>query len=383
MTSLLPVTIIVPTYNEAANVDALVSRIAALPDARRYEVLFVDDSDDDTPDVVERVAADAAISVRLLHRDRPVGGLSGAVIEGLRAASNDTCVVMDGDLQHPPEVIPDLVARFEESDANVVVASRYVGGGSAKGLAGLRRNVVSRTTTALTKAMFPLRLRDCTDPMTGFFLVDRSQIDLDRLAPRGFKILLEILARHNLRVSEIPFSFAERHAGKSKANIPQGLQFFLQLARLRFGKMSTFAVIGALGAVANLGIMFVLTQWGMSYIWAAVIAAEATIIGNFVLQERFVFREMLGDASSMWSRFAKSFTFNNAEALIRIPVLALMVETWHISSVLAAAITLAVAFIARYAFHALVVYAPRKNTSSTTERIIDEIDEQITSPGEL
>src|SRR5690606_13402300 len=116
--------------------------------------------------------------------------------------------------------------------------------------------------------------------------------------------------------------------------------------------------IGGLGALANLAIMFVLTQLGMGYVWAAIIAAEVTIVGNFLLQERFVFREMLDQASGGWLRFAKSFSFNNAEALIRIPILALMVETWHISSVLAAAITLAVAFIARYAFHALVVYAP-------------------------
>ncbi len=160
MTSLLPVTIVVPTFNEAPNVEALVSRIVALPDSHRYEVLFVDDSVDDTPAEVARIAVEAPITVRLLHRDRPVGGLSGAVIEGLRAASNDACVVMDGDLQHPPEIVPDLVAQFAKGESDVVVASRYVGGGSSKGLSGFNRNIVSRTTTALTKAMFPLRLRD-------------------------------------------------------------------------------------------------------------------------------------------------------------------------------------------------------------------------------
>ena len=84
-----------------------------------------------------------------------------------------------------------------------------------------------------------------------------------------------------------------------------------------------------------------------------------------------------------WARFAKSFAFNNAEALVRIPILALMVESWHISAVLATAITLAFAFILRFVFHSLVVYAPRKSEPSRVRQFVEEIDEQLTSPGEL
>ncbi|MGW9112785.1 glycosyltransferase [Microbacterium sp. NPDC055683] len=381
----MDVTVVVPTFNEAGNVVELVSRLtAAAEDTLRIEILFVDDSTDRTPAVVLATAAAAAVPVRLIHRDAPVGGLSGAVIEGLRAASADVCVVMDGDLQHPPEVVPGLVARFRAGDADLVVASRYVRDGSSAGLADATRNLVSRVTTGLTKAMFPVRLHGCSDPMTGFFLVDRRRVDLVGLRPRGFKILLEILARQQLRIAEIPFDFAPRHAGTSKASMRQGVRFLAQLAALRFGKMSAFAVIGGIGAVANLAIMWLLTSLGVPYLWAAAIAAEATIIGNFVLQERFVFHEMLGDASRRRSRFAKSFAFNNVEALVRIPVLALLVETWHISSVLAAAITLAVAFVARYAFHALVVYAPaRDRRSPRANEVLDQIDEQVRAPGEL
>jgi dolichol-phosphate mannosyltransferase len=232
--------------------------------------------------------------------------------------------------------------------------------------------------------MFPLRLRDSTDPMTGFFLVDRTHVDLDNLRPRGFKILLEILARNDVAMTEVPFDFAERSAGSSKASVRQGLRFLAQLSVLKFGKMSGFALIGALGAVANIGIMAGLTRLGMSYVWAAIIAAEVTIVGNFLLQERFVFREMLGNASARWLRFAKSFSFNNAEALIRIPVLALLVETWHISSVLAATITLAVAFVARFAFHSLVVYAPQREGAPSRRRVFaQKVDEQAMQPGEL
>ena len=290
------------------------------------EIIFVDDSTDATPDVIREVAASAALPVRLIHRDRRTGGLGGAVLEGFAAAEADACLVMDGDLQHPPEEIRDLCARFSRGDVDVVVASRYAGGGTARGLADRSRILVSKASTSLTRAMFPIRLKDVSDPMTGFFLIDRRTVDAATLKPRGFKILLEILARRNLRVAEVPFDFADRYAGESKASVRQGMHFLTQLTALRFGKMSLFAVIGGLGALANLAIVWALTQLGVDYIVAAIIAAEMTIIGNFLLQERFVFQDMRGEASGVWPRFAKSFSFNNAEPLIRIPIVALMVS---------------------------------------------------------
>lgn len=380
----MDLSIVVPTFNESPNIAELVHRIAIATAGLEREILFVDDSTDDTPAEIERVAATSGLPVRLIHRSAPTAGLGGAVVEGLRSAHSDLCVVMDGDLQHPPEVIPEMVRMHRRTGADVVAASRYTGGGHATGLADAVRTAVSRGATLLTKAMFPLRLRDSTDPMTGFFLVDRSRLDVDRLRPRGFKILLEILARGDMSVAEVPFDFAERSAGDSKASFRQGMRFLAQLSVLKFGKMSGFALIGALGAVANIGIMAALTHAGMSYIWAAVIAAEVTIVGNFLLQERFVFREMLGSASARWVRFAKSFSFNNVEALVRIPMLALLVETWHISSVLAAAITLAIAFVARFAFHSLVVYAPQREGAPSRRRAFAQrIDEQAMQPGEL
>src|SRR5690349_17795023 len=200
--------VIVPTYNEALNVEPLVERLTAALAGIDAEVVFVDDSTDDTPRVVREVAATAAIPVRLIHRDQPVGGLGGAVMEGIASSSADLALVMDGDLQHPPEVIPSMLRRFGQGDVDVVVASRYSGEGTAHGLADRGRILVSKTSTLLTRAMFPIRLRSVTDPMTGFFLIDRTAIDAQALRPRGFKILLEILARTNLRAAEVPFDFA-------------------------------------------------------------------------------------------------------------------------------------------------------------------------------
>ena len=352
------VTVVVPTFNEGPNVAALVSRVrAAVPQA--VAVIFVDDSTDDTPAVIESVAATSDGLVRLIHRADPVGGLGGAVVEGIAAAPTDVVIVMDGDLQHPPETIPSLIERADETDADVVVASRYVGGGTADGLSDRMRVAVSRVSTTLTKSMFPIRLRQVTDPMTGFFLVDRSRIDWEGLRPRGFKILLEILARQNLDVAEVPFSFADRTAGESKASVRQGLRFITQLGYLRFGRMSAFAVVGVIGAVANLAIMQGLMLLGVGAVWASIVASVLTIIGNFLLIERFVFGDMRVNAAAAWNRFSKSFTFNAIEAVIRTVIISIAVNTWHISAILVAAVTLVIAFIVRYAFHALVVYAPR------------------------
>jgi dolichol-phosphate mannosyltransferase len=374
----------VPTYNEAPNVGELVRRVTAAVSGIDAEIIFVDDSIDDTPEVIRTIALDAALPVRLIHRDQRTGGLGGAVVEGFRAADADLCLVMDGDLQHPPEKIPEMLERFAQGDVDVVVASRYAGGGTSHGLADRSRVLVSKASTAVTKAMFPVRLRDVTDPMTGFFLISRAAVDLDGLRPRGFKILLEILVRRTFRVAEVPFHFADRHAGESKASLRQGVHFLTQLAALRFGKMSLFAVIGGLGAIANIAIVALLSGLGVDYIVAAVIAAEATIIGNFVLLERFVFADMRGQASGVWTRFAKSFAFNNAEAVIRIPIVALMVETGHISVVVATAVTLVVAFVVRFVFHSLVVYAPRKAGAPSSMRgALEKIDEQAMQPGEL
>lgn len=388
------VTIIVPTFNERDNVAELVARTAVALAGREAEILFVDDSSDDTAAEVARVAADSPIPVRVIHRVENSGGLGGAVVVGLEAAASDVCIVMDGDLQHPPELLPVLLDRYAQGDADVVAASRYIGGGDTSGLGTTVRFGVSRAATWLTRAMFPLRLARSTDPMTGFFLVDRSSLDVAALRPQGFKVLLEILARNDLRIAEMPMEFAERRHGSSKASMRQGATFLAHLARLRFGKMSLFALIGVIGALANLGIMWALTSAGVPYIWAAIIGAEVTIIGNFLLQERFVFADMRTDARGLGGRFAASFTFNNVEAALRIPVMALMVESWHISSVLATGLSLIVAFFARFLFHSLVVYAPQRRRRTDADagepkpdtaalRVIRAIDAEAMKPGEL
>ncbi|MGY1914918.1 glycosyltransferase [Blastococcus sp. SYSU DS0973] len=359
-------TVVVPTVNEGANAAPLVERLAAAMRGRRAEILFVDDSTDDTPQQIARLAAHADLPVRMIHRDAEerVGGLAGAVVAGISASRSDFVVVMDGDLQHPPEMVPAL--RDAAEDVDLSVASRY-GGGDSSGLGSTYRRWVSTGSTAIAQACFPRRVgRVCSDPMTGFFCVRRSAIDPSALRPRGFKILLEILARHDLRVRELPFTFGERAAGESKASWRTGLRFLRQLASLRLGRLSRFAAVGALGTIVNLAVMALLLAGPLSvnYVVAAIVAAEVSILHNFVLQERFVFPDLRDGAHRRTRRLAQHLVFNSVEAGIRLPLLVLLVETVGVWPLLAQAATLAAAFVIRFLFVSRVVYRPRRRRSA-------------------
>lgn len=227
-------TVIIPTMNEADNVAPLLARLQEAVAGIDAEILFVDDSSDDTPIVIAKVAETAGLPVRCLHRPIPQrNGLSGAVVRGLRESHGDYICVMDGDLQHPPSVVPILLERAVLSSADIVVASRQANRIGPVGLP-LTRALISNTLTLIARSLFPRSLKDVSDPLTGFFLVRRAALDIERLRPDGFKILLEILVRHpDLRAGELLFDFGLRHAGSSKADFREGMRFFRHVLRLR------------------------------------------------------------------------------------------------------------------------------------------------------
>jgi dolichol-phosphate mannosyltransferase len=230
------ITVLVPTRKEARNVVPLLTRLSKCV-STPTTVLFVDDSDDDTPEVVRREASGGyrQLDVQLLHR-RPIerrGGLGGAVLAGLARADTTWVCVMDGDLQHPPECVPELLAAGVAKNADLVVGSRYVPGGRNEGL-GLVRTAVSVGSTVLAKIVFPYRLREIHDPMSGFFLFRREALT-EPMTPRGFKILLEIAVRHpDLVRCEVPFVFVERTAGTSKGTVKEGFRYLRLLAEMRW-----------------------------------------------------------------------------------------------------------------------------------------------------
>jgi dolichol-phosphate mannosyltransferase len=178
------VSVVLPTREESGNVEAIAARLDKVLPGMSLEVIFVDDSDDDTPDAIRRIQSDRP--VRLLHRPpaKRWGGLGGAVVEGIQMARGQWVCVMDADLQHPPETIEDMVARAEETAAQVVVGSRFCAGGGV-GAFRRARKAMSRVSSRTALTMFP-GLRHVTDPMSGFFLVRRDALDLDQLHPHGF-----------------------------------------------------------------------------------------------------------------------------------------------------------------------------------------------------
>jgi dolichol-phosphate mannosyltransferase len=225
-------TLVIPTYNERDNIASLLGEIEQALAGTAWDVLFVDDSTDGTDAVIAGIGARDA-RVRLLRRDVNRGGLAGAVVEGLAAPGGAFVCVLDADLQHPPGKISELLARAQQTRADIVIASRYIPGGSAGGLAGPLRLLYSQGLRLLSKALFPRRLHGITDPLGGFFLVRRSVVEGVALRPVGYKILLEILVRCRWRrAREVPYQFQPRHAGASKADLRQGLLFLRHLGRL-------------------------------------------------------------------------------------------------------------------------------------------------------
>jgi glycosyltransferase involved in cell wall biosynthesis len=225
-------TLVIPTYNER---ECVVPLIAALDQALgeiAWQAVFVDDSTDGTDDVIAAVAAEDG-RVSLLHRAVNRGGLAGAVVDGLMSAQGQYVCVLDADLQHPPERIPAMLAAAREQGADVVVASRYIAGGSSGGLDGPMRQFYSRGLKRLSQFVFPRRLGRITDPLGGYFLLQRSITQGVELRPIGYKILLEILIRCRWHVAaEVPYRFQPRQYGASKADLRQGLRFLRHLGQL-------------------------------------------------------------------------------------------------------------------------------------------------------
>ncbi|AEV85040.1 dolichol-phosphate mannosyltransferase [Actinoplanes sp. SE50] len=228
--------IIVPTYNERDNVHALLDRLAAALPHTETEIVFVDDSTDDTVALLRDLARTYPMPITVHHRDDGAGGLGGAVVEGMRIARGEWIVVMDADLQHPPEIVPDLIAAGMRDGADLVVGSRYTAGGSTGGLADGYRKLVSRGSTLLVKTLFRNSLLAVSDPMSGLFAIRASSLDAGRLRPLGYKILLELIVRNRPgRVVEVPYTFQARFAGESKSTVSEGLRFLKHVGRLRLG----------------------------------------------------------------------------------------------------------------------------------------------------
>lgn len=228
--------LVIPTLCEAENIGGLLRHIRSIIDPLKiaYEILVVDDdSRDGTAEVVSAIAAEDP-RVRLLVR-KGERGLSGAVLYGWQRTDASILGVMDADLQHPPELLPKLLAPMLDG-RDLAIGSRYTPGGEL-GAWNPVRKLLSAAAVWVTWPLQKSRLR-AKDPMSGFFMVRRECLDQVKLQSAGFKLLLEILVRGRIRsVEEVPFIFGQRYRGASKANFRVAWDYARLLARLYAGRL--------------------------------------------------------------------------------------------------------------------------------------------------
>ncbi len=293
-----------PTYNEVDNLDELVRRIqqSCSPAGVEAEVVIVDDN---SPDGTGARAEELSKTqdVKVVHRAGKLG-LSSAVLEGFGVASNPILVVMDADLSHPPEKIPELVSKLESGEADVAVGSRYVKGGSVENWPFSRR-IVSKGATLLARWLTKVK-----DPMSGFFALKRSVIEGVKLDPVGYKIMLEILVKGKVaKVAEVPIHFANRKAGKSKLGGGEYFRYIDHVFRLYeykkpwLSKYIKFSAIGGLGAVINTAILWTASEvFGVYYLVGSVIAFCVAVTFNYYLNRRWTYRSK-GSVPRQYTQF--------------------------------------------------------------------------------
>ena len=288
--------VVVPTYNERANIPILVERLAHVLAGCDWEVLFVDDNSPDGTAAVARALGETDGRVRCMRR---IGrrGLAGACLEGMLGSQARYLAVMDADLQHDEGLLAAMLERLRAGNCDLVVASRYLGGGSAAGLSKQRARA-SRFANMLVHRLLGI---DLTDPMSGHFMIRRDAFEplAPAISSQGFKILLDILATKpgSLRVVELPSSFHERRHGESKLDSKVALDFAALLtAKLTNDAVSArfllFCLVGTSGLVVHLLVLSLATQLAAIGFGAAQTLATVTAITwNFVLNNMFTYRD--------------------------------------------------------------------------------------------
>ncbi|MGW8764139.1 glycosyltransferase [Streptomyces sp. NPDC055815] len=392
-------TLVIPTRDERESVPLLLNALEPAFDELPVEILFVDDSDDDTPATAARHAPACRLPVRMIHRESGAreGGLAGAVLAGARHARGEWALVMDADLQHPPQAAAALARTALGHGVDIVVGTRYAGSGSTgDGLDGPARRLVSRGSTVLAKVVFPHRLAGVSDPMSGLFAFRTAAIDPDRLSPLGFKVLLELLVRHpGARVAEVAYQFAPRAAGTSKASLREGLRFLRHLARLRrpepgrgrrgdtgrdaapgrpgLGTTARFLAFGLVGlsgiAVNTAALWFFHTVAGLHELLGATLATQVSSLWNWALLETLVYRG--GGDGGRRAALVRGIAFlalNNLLLLGRLPLLQALVLA-GVGLLTANVLSLVVLFVARFLFSDLLIYRGRRDDGARRDPV--------------
>lgn len=289
------VSLIIPTYNEKANIAPLVEAVRSALGDIPWEIIIVDDdSPDQTFAEVSRLAREEP-RLRCLRR---VGrrGLSSAVIEGALVANGSAIAVMDADFQHDERILKQMYEKLTSTGADIVVATRYADGGGIGEWDATR----AKMSDFATRMAGMLVGNQTTDPMSGFFMVRReifASVIYD-LSQQGYKILLDIISSSHtpLKIEEVPYVFRTRQEGESKISIMVLAQFlFLIIEKLTHGlippRFALFSIVGGFGLLVHLAILNGLKLAGFTFIAAQLTATFIAMMSNFVMNNEFTYRD--------------------------------------------------------------------------------------------
>ncbi|MEH2268007.1 MAG: glycosyltransferase [Nostoc sp.] len=322
--------LVIPTYKERDNIKNVVSILSQLLDESipgNYELIVVDD---DSPDRTWEIAQSLTTEypqLRVMRRQQE-RGLSSAVIRGWQAATGSVLGVIDGDLQHPPEVLMQLLRSLEQG-ADLAVASRHVEGGGVSSWSVARR-FLSRGAQLLGLVILPGVLGRVSDPMSGYFMVRRNAIANATLNPVGYKILLEVIGRGNVhQVAEVGYVFCERKEGESKVTWKQYIDYIHHLVRLRLstgrvGRLSRkvnfpvsrflrFGLVGFSGVFVDMTVLYLLSDpttlaWPLTR--SKIIAGEIAILNNFFWNDAWTFADVSARQQEWHQRLKRFLKFN-------------------------------------------------------------------------
>jgi dolichol-phosphate mannosyltransferase len=309
--------LVIPTYNECKNVKSIVEKLSRLLDGSipgNYELIVVDDnSPDRTWEVAQSLTAEYP-QLRVMRREEE-RGLSTAVIRGWQAARGEVLGVIDADLQHPPETLLQLLAEIQRG-ADLAAASRHVADGGVSDWSVVRR-FLSRGAQTVGLLILPGVVGRVSDPMSGYFMVRRSCIAGKTMNPAGYKILIEVLGRGDIRwIGEVGYVFQERQEGESKVTWKQYIEYLRHLVRLRFarwpmGKFLRFGIVGFSGVFVDMGVFYLLrTVLGLGLTRSNIISGEVAIISNFLWNDLWTFGNISKHQPGNRQRLKRLLKFN-------------------------------------------------------------------------
>jgi dolichol-phosphate mannosyltransferase len=322
--------LVIPTYNEAANIPRIVqvlSQVLTEIVPNDYELIVVDDNSPDRTWEIAESLIPTYPQLRVLRREGE-RGLSSAVVRGWQAARGEVLGVIDGDLQHPPHILQQLLAAIDRG-ADLAVASRNIEGGGVSSWSFSRR-LLSRGAQILGLIVLPEVLGRISDPMSGYFMLRRSAIVGVTLNPIGYKILLEAIGRGRIdRIVEVGYVFSERQQGESKVTWKQYLEYLHHLIRLRLstgslGRMSQkigfpvgrfirFGLVGLTGVVVDMSMLYLLsdpTTLGLPLILSKLIAGEIAVCNNFLWNDAWTFADVSMQQQEWYRRLKRFLKFN-------------------------------------------------------------------------